>query len=111
MGYVSRQQKAVSVAKEPGGEYVPPTNDNVISGNYPISRPLLVYTNGKPQGVVKRFMDFILSSEGQKLVEENDFVPILPLEALPPSARPMAFMNAGRDRLAFSSEGKAAIRR
>ncbi len=33
-----------------------------------------MYTNGSPQGVVKDFLDFVLSEEGQKLVEEAGFV-------------------------------------
>jgi phosphate transport system substrate-binding protein len=33
-----------------------------------------MYTNGSPKGLVKEFIDFILSPEGQKLVEEEGFV-------------------------------------
>jgi phosphate transport system substrate-binding protein len=76
MGYVSKDQKAVSVAHAAGAPAVFPTIENVISGSYPISRPLFIYTNGEPQGPVKGFMDFILSPEGQSLVAKTDFVPI-----------------------------------
>jgi len=48
----------------------------VVSGKYPISRPLFFYTNGQPQGRVKDFVDFALSPEGQEIVLETDFVPI-----------------------------------
>ena len=33
-----------------------------------------MYTNGAPKGLAKEFIDFILSQEGQKLVEEEGFV-------------------------------------
>lgn len=54
---------------------VEPTDDNIRSGAYLISRPLLLVTNGLPKGLVKDFVDFMLSSEGQKYVALN-FVPV-----------------------------------
>lgn len=76
MGYISPRQKAILVAKDANSEYIAPTMDNVISGNYPILRPLLLYTNGEPGGMVKKFVDFTLSKEGQAIVVDTDFVPI-----------------------------------
>jgi phosphate transport system substrate-binding protein len=76
MGYISAKQKAVLVAKDEKSEYIAPTVENVINGKYPISRPLFLYTNGSPQGLVKKFIDFVLSGEGQDIVLKTDFVPI-----------------------------------
>ena len=76
MGYISTKQKAVAVAKDDKSEYVEPKIENVINGKYPISRPLFLYTNGVPQGLVKKFVDFTLSKEGQDIVLATDFVPI-----------------------------------
>ncbi|TBR17578.1 phosphate ABC transporter substrate-binding protein [bacterium] len=76
MGYISNKQKAIMVAKDDKSEYEAPTIDNVVSGKYPISRPLLIYTNGEPQGLVKKFVDFCLSKEGQEIVLKTDFVPV-----------------------------------
>lgn len=76
MGYISPRQKAVSVAQAPGGEYVSPSVENVVSGKYPISRPLYIYSKGEPQGGVKAFVDYVLSPEGQGIVTELDFVPL-----------------------------------
>ncbi len=53
------------------------TRQNIQSEKYPLSRYLYVYTNGKPSGNVKKFVDFILSREGQNLVEEEGFVDVL----------------------------------
>ena len=76
MGYISSKQKPVMVAKDEKSEYENPSIENVINGKYPISRPLFVYTNGQPQGLVKKCIDFALSKEGQEIVLKTDFVPI-----------------------------------
>jgi len=76
MGYVSPRHKLIAVAKDEKSEYVVPTVENVLNGKYPISRPLYLYTNGVPAGLVKKFVDFALSKEGQKIVLETDFVPV-----------------------------------
>jgi len=54
---------------------IEPSAANIQSGAYLISRPLLLVTQGLPKGVVKQFIDFMLSSEGQKIVAIN-FVPV-----------------------------------
>lgn len=75
MGYICAKQKAVAVATLDSPEYVVPMIENVMSQKYPISRPLFFYTNGAPQGGVKKFIDFALSAKGQEIVKETDFVP------------------------------------
>jgi len=76
MGYISKRQKPVSVAQDAQSPYVAPLIENVVSGAYPISRPLFLYTNNKPQGNTQKFVDFALSPEGQEIVLKTDFVPI-----------------------------------
>jgi phosphate transport system substrate-binding protein len=76
LGYISAKQKPVAIAKDDKSEYIEPTIESVLNGKYPISRPLLLYTNGAPQGLVKKFVDFMLSKEGQDIVLATDFVPI-----------------------------------
>lgn len=76
MGYISPKQRPVAIAKNAESPYVMPTIENVVSGAYPISRPLLLYTNGQPAGLVRKFLDFALSPEGQTLVAKTDFVPV-----------------------------------
>ncbi len=76
MGYIGKDHQALLVAKDAQSEYVYPSVEAVISGKYPISRPLFIYTNGEPQGAVKQFLDYILSPAGQALVSKMDFVPI-----------------------------------
>lgn len=76
MGYLSPKQKAIAVGKTAAGPFVTPTMENVTKGSYSISRPLLFYTNGDPTGLAKQYIDFVLSPEGQKIVEEQEFVPV-----------------------------------
>ena len=76
MGYISSKQKHIDVAKDEKSEYINPTIENVLSGKYPISRPLYLYTNNQPQGLIKKFVDYTLSREGQEIVVKTDFVPV-----------------------------------
>jgi len=76
MGYISSKQKHIDVARDDKSEYINPNIENVISGKYPISRPLFLYTNNQPQGLIKKFVDYTLSKEGQDIVVKTDFVPI-----------------------------------
>ena len=55
---------------------IAPTVENVINGSYSINRPLLMITNGEPTGLAKKYLDFILSDDGQKIIAENGFVPV-----------------------------------
>ncbi len=56
--------------------FYPPTVENVINKTYPLSRPLYLYTDGEPQGVVKLFIDFTLGPVGQTQFTETGFVPV-----------------------------------
>jgi phosphate transport system substrate-binding protein len=76
MGYISPKQKAVMVAASDTSEFIYPSVENVVNGRYPISRPLFFYTNGEPQMLTKKFIDFCLSAEGSDIVVKTDFVPL-----------------------------------
>lgn len=68
MGYLSDNVTALMV------NGVMPTKETVISKKYPISRPLYMYTNGEPKGVLKEYLDFVKGREGQALAETQGFV-------------------------------------
>ncbi len=76
MGYISHNQKVVAIARDTDSPWIEPVAEKIISGEYPISRPLFMYTKGEPEGAVKTFMDFVFSKEGQEIVKKIDFVPI-----------------------------------
>jgi phosphate transport system substrate-binding protein len=47
---------------------------NVITHAYAFARPTFYYTNGAPAGEAAKFLEFTLSDEGRKIVEEVGFV-------------------------------------
>ncbi|QZY55244.1 phosphate ABC transporter substrate-binding protein [Crassaminicella profunda] len=54
---------------------VAPTKENIVSGDYKISRPLLIVKKGELLPQEKTFIDVLLSEEGMKTVEKMGFVP------------------------------------
>ncbi len=70
IGYIDETVNLVSV------DNVKPTKASIADGSYPISRGLYYITKGQPTGEVKNFIDFVKSSEGQEIVEEEGFIPI-----------------------------------
>lgn len=70
LGYLTDRVKAIKVND------VLPSKETVNKELYPLARPLFMYTNGKPEGMIKEFIDFVLSAEGQKLVEENGYISV-----------------------------------
>lgn len=50
------------------------TTDNVRNGTYPLRRPLNLVTKGPATGRAKELIDFMLTSEGQQIVADQDFV-------------------------------------
>ena len=76
LGYVPHDLKMIGIAKEQGGAYVLPSIETVNDKSYAIARDLYMYTNGEPTGVVKEYLDWILSDEAQAIVVELGFVPV-----------------------------------
>jgi phosphate transport system substrate-binding protein len=77
LGYVPDDLKMVAIAKKQGGAYVLPSIETVNDKSYAIARDLYMYTNGEPTGIVKEYLDWILSDEAQVIVAELGFVPVL----------------------------------
>ncbi len=75
IGYigVGYETPDVSVLKVDG---VAASVDTVLDGSYVLSRKLYMYSNGEPAGAAKSFVDWVLGPEGQKVVEDEGFVPL-----------------------------------
>jgi len=84
MGYSTPEVKMLRVAPKAGEPGVAPTAEDTVSKRYPIARPLLMYTLGEPSGAVKKYMDWVHSAAGQKIVLESGYVP-LPESGLAPT--------------------------
>lgn len=54
---------------------VEPTEVNIVSGSYKVSRPLIVIKKGELTPEQQVFMNFVLSAEGSKIIEKMGFVP------------------------------------
>ena len=78
LGYITEDLKVIAVAQNTAGPFVLPSPETVNSEQYPIARDLYMYTAGEPTGDIKAYLDWILSSEAQRIVSELGFVPILP---------------------------------
>lgn len=76
LAYLSDEIKDIAVSKEAGAPAVSPSLETVKAGDYPVARPLFLYTSGEPQGAVKEFMDFVMGAEGQFIVEDIGFIPV-----------------------------------
>lgn len=76
LGYLTGQVKVLGIKKTDGDQAVLPSEATVLNGTYPISRPLFYYTNGAPTGMIKQFIDYCLSPEGQAKVREIGYVPV-----------------------------------
>jgi phosphate transport system substrate-binding protein len=74
LGYIDTSVKALKIDNE--GQQVEANVANVLNGKYPISRSLYFITRGTPEGLAKEFIDYVLSPEGQKIVEDEGFVPL-----------------------------------
>jgi len=55
---------------------VAPTEENARNDTYPITRYLHFFTRKNPGGVVKKFIDWTLKPEGQKVVKQTGFIPL-----------------------------------
>jgi phosphate transport system substrate-binding protein len=76
LGYVPKDLKKIAIAKFAGEAYVLPSVETVNDKTYPIARDLYMYTAGEPTGIIKTYLDWILSPEAQEIVLQLGFVPI-----------------------------------
>jgi len=79
-GFLTNNMVAVSLAEEADDEYVPATLENIQNGSYPISR-LLYFVTGSPLesgSLADRFISFVLSPEGQDIVEAEGYLRLPP---------------------------------
>ncbi len=53
--------------------YSPYERTAVTNGDYPLIRPLYQYFNGTPQGIIKQFLEFELSEEGQQIIQKHGY--------------------------------------
>jgi len=65
-----------TVAVNVNGTDIMPTEQNILSGAYPISRALYIYADQKPSAAVADFIAYIMSPSGQKVVKDMGYAPV-----------------------------------
>lgn len=73
VAYLDETVKALAVDKGEGAE--DPTSENILSGAYPLARPLYFYTDGEPAGLALEFIEFISSETGEETIFEVGYFP------------------------------------
>ena len=76
LAYATDHVKLACIAKDGTDGCVMPSVQTASDGSYPIARPLLMYTNGEPTGEIKKYLDYILSDEGQCIILKKGYAPV-----------------------------------
>jgi len=76
LAYLNANVKAIHVSFDKGKAFVEPSVANAKNNTYPIVRPLYFYYASKSEALVKPFIDYILSVEGQKTVADIGFITV-----------------------------------
>jgi phosphate transport system substrate-binding protein len=71
IGYVNKSVKPLQV------NGITASIQTAMSKEYPFSRELYMYTNGEPTGEAAKYIKFVKSAEGQKIVAKEGFVPLV----------------------------------
>ncbi|WNY24595.1 PstS family phosphate ABC transporter substrate-binding protein [Methanolapillus millepedarum] len=58
------------------GTDVYPTETNILTGTYPLSRPLYLYTTQTPSNATTNFINYVMNPDGQAVVKEVGYAPV-----------------------------------
>jgi len=68
--------KILKVKKDATSTAINPEKKTVLDGTYPLARPLFFYLRAKATGDMKSFIDWVLSPDGQGIVEKVGYYPV-----------------------------------
>jgi len=71
IGYINKSLKPLQV------NGIKASIETAMSKEYPLSRELYMYTNGEPESHMAKYIAFVKSADGQKIVTKEGFVPLL----------------------------------
>lgn len=74
MAYDNPKVKQLHISYDGGKTFIEPTKANAKSGKYPIVRPLFFYYTNTAESKVKPFVDYVLSKEGQTIVDKVGYI-------------------------------------
>jgi len=72
IGFLDANVKALKI------DEVLPSRQTISTGQYPVARPLFMFTNGYPKlgSITYKFCSFYLSETGQEIIEAKGFIPV-----------------------------------
>lgn len=80
IGYRTSGVTAIALAKKEGDKAYKPTIENVLNSTYPLARMLYIYVVKEPNKPLpqlqQQFLNFVLSKEGQEIVEKDGYMPL-----------------------------------
>jgi phosphate transport system substrate-binding protein len=76
LAYETKEVKALKVSYDQGKTFVAPSVESAKDKTYPISRPLFFFYEASVESKIKPFLDYVLSEEGQKIVQETGYIPL-----------------------------------
>lgn len=76
MGYATDAVKKLKVSARAGEIAYDANIENTLNNAYPVSRPLYIYTHGVPNEATQKYIEWIMSEAGQKIVEQTGYVPL-----------------------------------
>lgn len=122
MGTLRPSVTVVAVGASATGPFLRPDSETVRRGEYPIYRPLLLYSRGEPRGEVRRFLAWVLAGDGRKLIAAHDFIPgdvpetirrakeLAPADQPPADARRVYRIRFDFGKVALDAEASARLR-
>ena len=76
LAYIDKSVKALKVSYDSGKTFVTPSVETAKNKSYPITRSLFYYYPVSVDKAVSPFIQFIVSDEGQKIVQTEGYVPL-----------------------------------
>jgi phosphate transport system substrate-binding protein len=77
LAYMDKAVKSLKVSYDKGKTYIAPSMATAKDKTYPIVRPLYYYYLTTVEKTVKPFVDYVLSADGQKIVETVGYIPLV----------------------------------
>ena len=81
IGYKTSGVKAIALAEKDGAPAYEPSYENVLDGKYPLGRMLYIYVAKEPNKplppVIREFLTYVLSREGQEIVIKDGYLPLV----------------------------------
>lgn len=80
LAYATEHVNMACIVGAENSDCVMPTIETAVDGSYPVARPLLMYTAGEPAGIVKTYLDWILSPAGQCIIVNKGYAPAMSVD-------------------------------